>query len=80
MDVIKVSEMLVENLEGIRLYVLLYVKDTYKYAWVTTHICYGNTCNCFGFRGCKLSTERMVARSPPFSLFPRFESVGHYQL
>jgi len=32
MDVIKVSEMLVENLEGIRLYVLLYVKDTYKYA------------------------------------------------
>ena len=39
-DDIKISEMLVENLEDIRSYVLLHVKYAYIYAYVIAHVCY----------------------------------------
>jgi len=70
-DDIKFSKMPVENLEDIRLYVLLYVKYAHMYTYITALVCiYGNMCNSFGFRGFGLFTECMVARPLHFPVFP----------
>jgi len=72
--------MVVENLGNIRSYALLYVKYAYMYPYVIALVfIYGTTCNCFDFQGCRLSIECMVDHSPPFSLFPRYQSVGQYR-
>jgi len=61
-DDIKVSKMPGENLGDIRSYLLLYVKHAYIYADIIALVCYlWYMCNCFGFCGCGLSTERLVA-------------------
>jgi len=77
---IKVSDMLVESLDILgRIYVI---------CSICLYVC---LCDCsfmlfmvlcvtvLGFWGHGLSNKHEVAHPAPFSLFPRYESVGHYR-
>ena len=44
------------------------------------YVIYGITYNCFGFWGCELSIERVVAHSPLFFIFPRHEMLAAMEL